>query len=74
MKGRTLRLSRLRLDLRQQDVADSAGCSRARIGQVEQLRTVPRLWVDRYHRALKEVKPTSPDDATAGANEAPPAV
>ena len=74
MNGRTLRLSRLRLDLRQQDVAVAAGCSRARIGQIEQLRKVPRLWVDRYRRALIDVPSTFGDGGTAGANEAPPAV
>ena len=58
VKGRTLRLSRLRLGLRQQDVADAAGCSRARVGQIEQLRKVPRVWVDRYRRALADVQRT----------------
>jgi len=60
MKGQTLRLSRLRLGLRQQDVADSAGFSRARVGQVEQLRKVPRIWVDRYRRALADGGPSEP--------------
>ena len=58
VKGRTLRLSRLRLGLRQQDVADAVGCSRARVGQVEQLRKVPRIWADRYRGALSVVGPS----------------
>ena len=74
MKGRTLRLSRLRLGLRQQDVAEAARCSRARVGQVEQLRKVPRLWADRYRRALMDVHATSGDGEAAGANDTPTAV
>jgi transcriptional regulator with XRE-family HTH domain len=72
--GRTLRMSRLRRGLRQQDIADAAACSRARVGQVEQLRKVPRVWVDRYRRALRGIQPTSEVGETAGANEAPTAV
>jgi len=72
--GRTLRLSRLRRGLRQQDIADAAGCSRARVGQVEQLRKVPHIWADRYRRALADVRPTRIGETTAAANEAPPAV
>jgi transcriptional regulator with XRE-family HTH domain len=74
MKGQTLRLSRLRLGLRQQDVAEVVGFSRARIGQIEQLRKVPPVWVDRYRGALRGIQSTSRDGGTAGANEAPPAV
>ena len=60
VKGRTLRIARLRLGLRQQDVAEIAGFSRSRVGQVEQLRKVPRLWVDRYRRALALGGPVEP--------------
>lgn len=60
MKGQTLRLSRLRLGLRQQDVAEVVGFSRARVGQIEQLRKVPRVWVDRYRRALADGEPSAP--------------
>jgi len=64
MTGRTLRLSRLRLGLRQRDVADAAGCSRARVGQVEQLGKVPRVWVDRYRRALADRGLSEPTTTT----------
>jgi transcriptional regulator with XRE-family HTH domain len=59
MKGMTLRLSRLRLGLRQRDVADAAGFSPARVGQVEQLRKVPPIWVDRYRGALNDIQSAS---------------
>ena len=74
MTGRTLRISRLRRGLRQQDIADAAACSRARVGQVEQLRKVPPVWVDRYRSALMDVHATSGDGEIAGANDTPTAV
>lgn len=52
MTGRTLRLSRLRRGLRQGDVAEVAGCSRSRIGQIENLARVPPNWVLRYRAAV----------------------
>ena len=52
MRGATLRLARLRLRLRQQDIADALCCSRARVGQIEQLSHVPQQWADRYRHAL----------------------
>ena len=70
MKGMTLRLARLRRDLRQQDVAIAAGCSRARVGQVEQLRKVPPHWADRYRGALIDIQSTK---EPTGAGETPPA-
>jgi len=70
MKGMTLRLSRLRLGLRQRDVAAAAGFSPARVGQVEQLRKVPPVWVVRYRGALKDSQSTN---EPAGAGETPPA-
>jgi transcriptional regulator with XRE-family HTH domain len=50
--GRTLRFSRLRRGLRQGDVAEVAGCSRTRIGQIENLARVPPAWVLRYRAAV----------------------
>jgi transcriptional regulator with XRE-family HTH domain len=78
MKGQTLRLERIRRGLRQRDVADATGYSRARIGQVERLRTVPPIWADRYRRVLATAKASehgrprqaAPEVETGTANEA----
>jgi transcriptional regulator with XRE-family HTH domain len=53
VKGSTLRMSRLRRRLRQQDLADAMGCSRPRVGQLEQLGAVPPRWVAAYQRAVQ---------------------
>ena len=58
MQGQTLRLSRLRLGLRQHDVAVAADCSRARVAQVEQMARVPADWASRYRAAVEQADAT----------------
>ena len=55
----------MRRRLRQRDVAVAAGCSRARIGQVEHLRRVPRVWTERYRRAVAEIDNAVPSTKNA---------
>ena len=70
--GMSLRLARIRAGRRQLDVAISAGCSRARIGQVEGLRNVSQAWVDRYRRALETVPDQDPKSRHAQGNKRKP--
>lgn len=55
-RGTTLRFARLKAGLRQYDVARAAGCSRTRIGQVEQLRWASVRWTNRYQLAIAELR------------------
>jgi transcriptional regulator with XRE-family HTH domain len=59
--GISLRIARVRARLRQADVAAALGCSRSRVGQIENLTAVPAQWVGRYRWA---VSAASADGAT----------
>lgn len=52
LPGMSFRLARVEARLRQADVANAAGCSRARIAQLESAELVPEAWGERYVAAL----------------------
>jgi hypothetical protein len=64
MKGISLKLRRVRARLRQDEVARAARCSRARIGQLELLASVPDQWAVRYLRAIKDASAKHPAGTT----------
>lgn len=71
MKGIELKVARVRLGLRQEDVALGAGCSRARISQIEGLRRVPPRWPGRYQLALANCTPQPTVAGTVSAEADP---
>lgn len=56
MSGIDLRVERVRLRLRQEDVALAAGVSRQRIAHLESLDRVPPAQVRRYLSALEQLR------------------
>ena len=59
--GLLFRLARVEAGLRQQDLADAAGCARSRVAQLESAAEVPEPWCTRLVSAIAVLKGDAPD-------------
>ena len=60
-QGLAFRLARIEMGLRQQDLADAAGCARSRVAQLEAAARLPEQWRRRLVLALASISGEAPD-------------